>query len=46
MNKLEILEDLYDRGYLHGVQDALRELSEVFGEEAIQMTDVWKEAHQ
>jgi len=46
MTKLEILEELYDRGYFHGFQDALRELSEVFGEEAVQKTDVWKEANK
>jgi len=44
--KFEVLENLYDRAYDYGVKDTLDQLAEVFGEEAVQMTDVWKEANE
>ena len=45
-DRLEILGNLYDRAYDYGVKDTLDQLAEVFGEEEIKMTDVWKEANK
>ena len=44
--KFEVLENLYDRDYDYGVRDTLESLSDLFGEEAIQMTEVRNEVHK